>query len=380
MGLINSNDTPWIGYEGDKLYLQSGQFTSTVKTSLSITAVDTVPLDIDWDGTNTPWIGFTDKKLYLQSGQFTSTIKDSEDISGVDTGPGGISWDETNTPWCGSQASKLYLQSGQFTSTVKTSLDVSAVDATPTGVSWDGLNTPWVGTADNKLYLNSGQFTSTIKDSEDVNAVDTDPTGISWDVFNTPWSGGEANKLYLQSGQFTSTIKDSEDVSGIDTDVSGISTNQVSNRVNTIEIPDTISAIGATTGPSEIAVRSAIFLIGPSATDVTSFIELYPDYEYTFTKVKDHVDNRTLSGKMYSYTFSTFDIFDIPESWINSADRTAINSFWLANTNLEFYQDYNTYPASFHDVRITNKEEPYPNFVKPYFRQFFEGTLNLETY
>ena len=372
------NDTPWCGVEASKLYLQSGQFTSTLKTSEDVSAVD-APWGITWDGTNSPWSGNTNDKLYLQSGQFTSTLKDSEDVSAVDLTPAGISWDGTNTPWVGTTDAKLYLQSGQFTSTIKDSESVNAIDTFPSGISWDGVNTPWSGNTDDKLYLQSGQFTSTLKTSLSVGAVDTSPSGISWDGVNTPWSGNEAKKLYLQSGQFTSTIKDSEDVSAVDANILDTCTNQIYNRLNSIEEPDPVTAVVDTVNP-EIAVRSAIFLIGESSTDISSFVQLYPDYSYTFTKVKDHVDNRTLSGKMYSYTFSTYDEFEIPESWVSSENRVYVNSLWLSNTNLEFYTDYNIYPNSYYNVRITNTEEPYPNFIKPYFKEFFEGTLNLGTY
>ena len=223
--------TPWCGSAGDKLFLQSGQFTSTVKDSEPVTGVDTDPRGISWDGTNTPWTGNYANKLYLQSGQFTSTVKTSQSVSGVDTGPNGVSWDGTNTPWSGSEAAKLYLQSGQFTSTVKTSEDVSGVDTAPNDMSYDGTNTPWIGFSDKKLYLQSGQFTATVKDSQSISGVDTTPDGISWDGTNTPWSGGAADKLYLQSGQFTSTMKTSEDVSGIDSNVQGIDTDDVNARL-----------------------------------------------------------------------------------------------------------------------------------------------------
>jgi hypothetical protein len=225
-------DTPWTGASDDKLYLQSGQFSSTIKTSQSVTAVDNSPTGITYDGNNTPWSGQEADKLYLTSGQFSSTLKDSEDVSGIDVSAKDISFDGTDTPWVGSIGDKLYLQSGQFTSTLKTSQSVAGVDTDPNGISWDGTNTPWAGWQASKLYLTSGQFTSTIKTSEDVSGIDTDPVGISWDGSCTPWSGTEADKLYCQSGQFTSTLKTSEDVSGIDTDVTGICTNDISNRID----------------------------------------------------------------------------------------------------------------------------------------------------
>ena len=57
--------SPWCGQEGVKLYLQSGQFTSTIKTSQDVSAVETTPDGISYDDTNTPWSEHTDDKLYL---------------------------------------------------------------------------------------------------------------------------------------------------------------------------------------------------------------------------------------------------------------------------------------------------------------------------
>ena len=73
-------DTVWCGSGDAKHYVQSGQFTSTLKTSILVSGTDAGPNDISWDGTNTPWCGAGNDKLYLSSGQFTSTIKDSEGI------------------------------------------------------------------------------------------------------------------------------------------------------------------------------------------------------------------------------------------------------------------------------------------------------------
>ncbi len=202
-------DTFWTGTA--KLFLQSGNFTSTLKTSEDVSGVDATPTGISWDGTNTPWSGSTADKLYLQSGQFTSTLKTSEDVSASDTLVGDISWSVTDTPWVGDSSNKLYLQSGQFTSTIKTSQFVGSVDGQARGISWDGTNTPWTGDSRNRLYLQSGQFTSTLKTSQP--AAEAAPRGVSWDGTDTPWCGIGGQKLYLQSGQFTSTLKTSESVS-----------------------------------------------------------------------------------------------------------------------------------------------------------------------
>jgi hypothetical protein len=224
-------DTPWCGTTDKKLYIQSGQFTSTLKTSEYVGGIAEAPNGISFDKTNTPWSSGVSDKLYLQSGQFTSTIKVSEYVGGTDSNLQDISWDGTNTPWCGESTDKLYVQSGQFTSTIKISESITGIDTVITGVSWDGIDTPWCGIAAIKLYLQSGQFTTTLKDSEYVGGNDNSAQGISWDGFNTLWVGKQFAKLYVQSGHFTSTIKTSESISGIDTAPRGICTNNVDQRV-----------------------------------------------------------------------------------------------------------------------------------------------------
>lgn len=235
--------TFWTGYSTEKLYLTSGQFTSTLRTSVLVNFPANNSGGISWDGTNTPWarssggdISVAYSKLYLQSGSFSSTTKTSLNVSSVDQEVRGISWDSPHTPWVGIVSSaafdcKLYRQSGQFTSTLKTSRDVTAVDNFPNGISWDGTNTPWTGFEASKLYLQSGHFASTLKTSRAVGTIDIYPNGVSWDNVNTSWSGYEAYKLYLQSGQFASTLKTSQYV-GSTGDVIGIETNLVKLRIS----------------------------------------------------------------------------------------------------------------------------------------------------
>ena len=231
------NDTPWIGLQGtNTLYLQSGQFNATVKTSLQIESAIDVPVGISWDGVDTPIAGRntgdTVRKLYITSGQFTTTIKESEDVTGSSVGLQGVSIDLVNVPWADQGAgptSRLVLQSGQISSTIKTSQSVTAVDGGIEGISYDGTNTPWSGEFNDKLYLTSGQFTSTIKDSEDVSGVTTEVRGMSYDGTNTIWAEHPLgiSKLFLQSGQFTATIKASLAVTAINTDLEDVSTNAV---------------------------------------------------------------------------------------------------------------------------------------------------------
>jgi hypothetical protein len=58
--------------------------------------VDNAPNGVSWDGANTPFTGLAGQKLYLQSGQFTSTLKTSESITGVDNGITGTEHGNVN--------------------------------------------------------------------------------------------------------------------------------------------------------------------------------------------------------------------------------------------------------------------------------------------
>lgn len=276
-------DTPWCGNQADKLYLTSGQFESTLKTSQYIGGIDATPTGISYDGADTPWCGSGGPKLYLTSGQFTSTLKNSFDISGIDAYPWGISYDGTNTPWAGNEADKLYLASGQFESTLKTSEDVSGIDTWPIGISYDGTNTPWMGNEAHKLYLTSGQFESTLKTSEDVSGIEGTPTGVSWDGTNTPWCGsGAGAKLYLTSGQFTSTLKTSASVNGIDTSSWGISTNNWMQRLGAVTLSEQFSLTNSIDTDVLPQVPDADLSI---TTDIS--VDFYAGAQITLTEALD---------------------------------------------------------------------------------------------
>ena len=204
-------DTPWGDGDADKLFLASGQFSTTLKDSQDTSGISASgPWGVEYDGSNTVWMN-GGEEFYLQSGLFSATVKSSDDFTAIDdNGRGcGAMAAGGNTPWGGREADKLYLNSGQFEATIKTSTGINGIDSKVCDCSWDGTNTPWSGESDDKLYLASGQFETTLKDSLSVGGVDDQTRGISYDGTNTPWSGIAANKLYLQSGQFESTMKTS---------------------------------------------------------------------------------------------------------------------------------------------------------------------------
>ena len=256
-----------LAFDLSKLYLLSGQFSSSLKTSLPIGLTVDHPNGEAWDGVNTilggEHGGGTGTILFIFSGQFSATIKDSEDVSSIGFA-NNVSADLTNIPWIDVGSLKLFLQSGKVTSTLKTSQDISsqARSSTDDGISFDGTNTPWlasrIATFDAHLFLTSGQFSSTIKDSEDISGIESRGTGITFDGTNTPWAGqiGDAT-LYLTSGQFTSTIKTSIELTfGFGTPA-GLDTNAVSLSIST---SGTIIVAPATTEADMVAGGEILIL------------------------------------------------------------------------------------------------------------------------
>ena len=62
-----------------------------------------------------------------------------------------------------------------------------------------------------------------------------------------------------------------------------------------------------------------------------------------------------------------------------SRSRRVVNSFFESGADLRFIED-DTFANSFYKVRIVGVEDPFNQFVKPYFRQLYVGTITLETY
>jgi hypothetical protein len=114
-------------------------------------------------------------------------------------------------------------------------------------------------------------------------------------------------------------------------------------------------------------------------TGTTSFIVIEPEYSSTFTKNLQREDLRGREGQLFTYIEAgTFKRFELPWSFVNSSDRSRVNGWWEAGTDLELIID-STFPSSLYDVRIVESEEPFDSFIRPYFNVLFEGELVLET-
>lgn len=270
-------DTPWCGQGGgNALYLQSGKFTSTLKTSRVVAGAK----GITFDGTDTYHAG-TSNTLFLTSAQFTSTVKDSENVTTIEGNLNDMSFDGTDTPYLGTQNDKFYLQSGAFTSTLKTS--GAHPNTQPNGISFDGVDTPSTGWFPDKMYLHSGQFTTTVKSSR---SESNDPSGISWDGTNSLFTkpSSSVDKLYLESGYFTSTILTSEDVTSINNQPSGICVNDFAARTGVflgIVHADVVAATLAMPAPtidliSNIVITPAALGLGIQPEDTAHVNSNHP--------------------------------------------------------------------------------------------------------
>ncbi len=164
----------WNGGSGDEsMYRWSGLFTTTVKSSYDVSSNYDISTGC-WDGTNTMWCGWdqdefgfrNDNFLYLQSGAFTSTLKTSLNIESIggSTDYSWPTWDQTDTTIASDAAAEDWkLMSGQYTSTVKTSISFSSTDnaSDPCRVLDGYLGQRDIGRGSHY----SGQFSSTIKTS-----------------------------------------------------------------------------------------------------------------------------------------------------------------------------------------------------------------------
>ena len=103
-------------------------------------------------------------------------------------------------------------------------------------------------------------------------------------------------------------------------------------------------------------------------------------YGYDFSETLDKQDIRTRGGSLFSYITpaGSFHRFKIPMRFVNSSDVSLINSWFTTATDLRFIED-NTFTTSYYTVRITGRVSPFTKFVQPYFRQFYDGQLVIET-
>lgn len=138
-----------------------------------------------------------------------------------------------------------------------------------------------------------------------------------------------------------------------------------------------------------LATGSVGIRIHPSNSGDTLFVDVCrlepyitfePEYDFEpIIKAKKN-EYRTVDGTLYTYQFGKWNHWKVPLSWVNSWDKSVINSWWENREKLFFHdEDHDTYPHSYYQVKIMNNESPFDRYQLPYFQQKFKGEMILET-
>lgn len=265
-GSLSSTDVLWCGRVSLKLFRQSGDFTSTIRASLSVSP--NRPDDISYDGTDTYWCGqnnaITDSKLFKQSGSFSSTIKSSLSVYSKDYQATGIDWDRHDIRWTGFQTNKLYASSGVFSSTLKTSIGITPFYSDPESISsnrtYDSL---WLAGSATKVLYWSGRFSSTVRSSFDWSSQGYDQLrGIGNDGTDTFIAGIDsvATPYLLKfQGQVTTTLLAFLDVTSHENNsLTGIESTRINARLELIK--------QATSSMSAVVTMTATGIAGQAAS------------------------------------------------------------------------------------------------------------------
>jgi len=111
-------------------------------------------------------------------------------------------------------------------------------------------------------------------------------------------------------------------------------------------------------------------------TDGSSPVYLTPEFDYKADNRKIENQHRTRGGRNYRYVWSVYKHLKFKVQFVSSADMTAINSWWGANTPLRLYDINSAVVAS---AYLVNASAPIDQFVQPYTDQY-QGTIELESY
>ena len=117
------------------------------------------------------------------------------------------------------------------------------------------------------------------------------------------------------------------------------------------------------------------FQLGITSADA---ITLYPEFDFTNTTEKIHTEQRTRSGKLYSYTWGSFKRFEFSVEFMSDTNAAIINSWHQADTELLFFINSDT-ATEVNSVMIRGKKSPISGYMKP-FNNYRKGAIILETY
>lgn len=217
----------------DRHYRHASEFTTANETYLDMTSVDTTTEGISHDDTNTPWTGRDgfNGRMYLQSGQFTATIKNSYDF------PATVP-NDCSTYNIGSQhgliadelGDDLWRIQGLWSSTTLQQFDFSATSTASTGICGLIDSVLVCDSVTDVVYRLSGFITSTQKASVDYTASQAGMRSVSWNGTDTLIAGQSPAEWQKYSGLLGTTELTQLDHSSLGT-CFGLETDSAANRL-----------------------------------------------------------------------------------------------------------------------------------------------------
>jgi len=111
-------------------------------------------------------------------------------------------------------------------------------------------------------------------------------------------------------------------------------------------------------------------------TDGTEVVSLNPEYDYRVKGKKMESQHRTRSGARFVYLWGDYNEVSFGVMFINSADKTVINSWWAGNDELVLRDNSGTVVVS---GQLVNRTTPIDKIIKPY-DDLFKGKIQLSTY
>jgi len=124
-------------------------------------------------------------------------------------------------------------------------------------------------------------------------------------------------------------------------------------------------------GPTDITTATV-----PDSGTETNILRLLPEYDYKCARGAIQTQHRTPDGHYYSKRFAEYCDFRLNLKKICNKDGMQINSWWGANTDLLFTDNYG---ATWNPVQIANSEKPVSKISKPY-GWAYDAALRLERY
>ncbi len=106
-------------------------------------------------------------------------------------------------------------------------------------------------------------------------------------------------------------------------------------------------------------------------------ITLHPDWSFAERSEVIKSQNRTLGGKLHTYTWDKYFSWNVPLQFISTSHADLINWWWENQFNLLFTLDTSDSESMF-TCRITNKTQPIGNRMRPY-TDLWRGNITLES-